>query len=118
MKNFLEQQLWLADWYFFITVLKIRKYPLHTDPGARITERGGGGSGMIPVMLVMLVILTLLVILVMLVMVSMLVKVVAKRECREAARLGTVGHQSHPAGHCPIHPNSSSSQFVTSTSDY
>ena len=119
IKNFLEQQLWLADWYFFaLRYWKIRKYPLHTDPGARITERGGGGTGMIPVMLVMLVIRTLLVILMMLVMESMLVKVVAKRECREAARLGTVGHQNHPAGHCPIHPNSSSSQFVTSTSDY
>ena len=57
---------------------------------------------MIPVMLVMLVILTLLVILMMLVMESMLVMVVAKRECREAARLGTVGPEppcwslSHP----------------------
>ena len=106
---------WLV--FFSLRYWTIRKYLLHTDPSARITERGGGGSGMIPVMLVMLVILTLLVILVMLVMVSMLVKVVAKRECREAARLGTVGHQSHP-GHCPIHPNSSSLQFVTSTSDY
>ena len=57
---------------------------------------------MIPVMLVMLVILTLLVILMMLVMESRLVMVVAKRECREAARLGTVGPEppcwslSHP----------------------
>ena len=106
---------------------------MHTGPGARITEGRGrddaidagdvgnyddvdgsddvGDSDDV-------VILVMLVILMMLVMVSMLVMVVAKRECREAARLGTVGHQSHPAGHCPIHPNSSSSLFVTSTSDY
>ena len=40
MKKFLEQQLWLADWYFFIAVLN-KKKPLHTDPGARITEGRG-----------------------------------------------------------------------------
>ena len=31
----------MADWYFFIAVLNKKKYPLHTDPGARIT-RGRG----------------------------------------------------------------------------
>ena len=43
MKNFLEQQLWLADWYFFITVLKNKKIPFAYGPWSKNNRERGWG---------------------------------------------------------------------------